>query len=168
MLQYAALDTQIPLRVWEKLSADIATADLTPILDIEMAALPCVAWASLQGTPFDRRVWEALAIEAGTTHQKLREQLDTLAPNTANLFDIRNWDSPEQVKAAFTDLGITLESTDDDALAAVDPRLRRWSVSIGRPRSWGPPTAATGSSTLPRTGESTRTGSRSARTRQAG
>src|SRR5262249_62168984 len=40
-------------------------------------------------------------------------------------FGGRTWNSPEQVKAAFASLGITLNSTDDDALAAVDHSLAR-------------------------------------------
>ena len=41
------------------------------------------------------------------------------APDGATLFGARNWDSPDDVKAALAAVGVELEATDDDALAAV-------------------------------------------------
>ena len=123
MPRYAALDAEVPVRIWEKLTAEAATADMTGVLDIESAALPCIAWASVKGVGFDRQAWEALAGQAEAERGRLREELDTQAPNSGSLFDTRNWDSPGDVKAAFAALGLNLESTDDDALAEVDHPL---------------------------------------------
>jgi DNA polymerase-1 len=90
------------------------------VLDIEMAALPCIAWASVHGVGFDRLAWESLARAAEDRRDRLREELDTVAPNGRNLFGVQNWDSPEQVKAAFLSQDITIDATDDTALAEID------------------------------------------------
>src|SRR5262249_22863268 len=70
-----------------------------------------------------RAAWEVLATEAEAARARLGEQLDTLAPNSANLFKLTNWDSAAQVQVAFAALGVPLDSTDDDSLAAVDHPL---------------------------------------------
>jgi DNA polymerase-1 len=85
-----------------------------------MAALPAVAWAARHGVGFDRGAWGAVAAEAEARAAALRERLDELAPNAGNLFGVTNWNSPDEVAAAFAALGITLKSTDDEALAALD------------------------------------------------
>jgi DNA polymerase I-like protein with 3'-5' exonuclease and polymerase domains len=119
-LEYAARDAEIPLALWEKLTAEIANANLTATVETEMVALPAVAWAAVQGVGFYRMAWEAVAAEAEARAGTLREQLDELVPNAGNLFGVTNWNSPEAVTEAFAGLGLTLESTDDDALAALD------------------------------------------------
>jgi DNA polymerase-1 len=123
MLRYAALDAEVPVRAWERLAGEANVAGMSGVLDTEMGALPCVAWAAVHGVGFDRAGWESLALDAESRRDVLREQLDTLAPNAGDLFGTRNWDSPEQVKEAFASVGITLDSTDDDALAAVGHSL---------------------------------------------
>jgi DNA polymerase I-like protein with 3'-5' exonuclease and polymerase domains len=119
MLRYTALDAEVPVRAWERLAAEANAAEMSAVLDTEMSALPCVAWAAIHGVGFDRAGWESLALDAESRRDVLREQLDALAPNGGDLFGTRNWDSPEQVKEAFASVGIALDSTDDDALAAV-------------------------------------------------
>lgn len=119
-LEYAARDAELPPALWEKLTAELTAANLTPTLDTEMAALPVVAWAATKGVGLDRRAWEAVAGEAESRAAALRERLDELVPNAGNLFGVTNWNSPEAVAAAFGSLGVTLGSTDDDALAALD------------------------------------------------
>ena len=49
--------------------------------------------------------------------------MSALAPNPADLFGTRNWNSNDQVKAAFAAVGVALTSTADAALAAVDHPL---------------------------------------------
>src|SRR5262249_10774302 len=122
-LRYAALDAEVPVRLWDVLATEADAADLTATLGTEMIALLCVAWAAHHGVGFDRAAWEALAAEAEAKRTRLREQLDAMAPNSANLFKLTNWDSAAQVQAAFAALGVTLDSTDDDSLAAVDHPL---------------------------------------------
>jgi DNA polymerase I len=129
-LAYAARDAELPPVLWEKLTAEIASANLTGTVEAEMAALPAVAWASVKGVGFDRVSWEAVAAETETCAGELREQLDALVPSAGNLFGVTNWNSPEAVTVAFAGLGLNLQSTDDDALAALDhpaaARLREY------------------------------------------
>jgi DNA polymerase I-like protein with 3'-5' exonuclease and polymerase domains len=119
-LEYAARDAELPRALWEKLTNEITTANLSSTVETEMAALPTVAWAAAMGVGFDRAAWEAVATETETRTSVLRERLDELVPNAGNLFGVTNWNSPEEVATAFAALGITLASTDDDSLAAVD------------------------------------------------
>jgi DNA polymerase-1 len=73
---------------------------------------------------FDRVAWQALVDEAEAEAKALGERLDALAPRTAEagLFGT-HWDSPEQIKAAFAGIGITLDRTDDEHLAALNHPL---------------------------------------------
>jgi DNA polymerase I-like protein with 3'-5' exonuclease and polymerase domains len=119
-LAYAARDAEMPLALWEKLSTEIASAKLIVTVETEMAALPAVAWASSRGVGFDRAAWEVVATETEVCAGRLREQLDDLVPNAGNLFGVTNWNSPEAVAAAFAAVGVPLDSTDDDVLAAID------------------------------------------------
>src|SRR5262249_44583546 len=123
MLKYAALDAQLPLLLREHLDRRLEDADLDGVARVEMQALPCVVWASVRGVGFDRTPWEALAAESEAEAARLVEQLDELAPNDSTLTRGRNWNSTAEVTAAFASLGITLESTEDDSLAAVDHPL---------------------------------------------
>jgi DNA polymerase I-like protein with 3'-5' exonuclease and polymerase domains len=118
-LEYAARDAELPLALWEKLTAEITSADLTGTVETEMVALPAVAWAAYKGIGFDREAWEAVAAETEVSTARLREQLDELLPNAGNLFGVTNWNSLDEVTAAFAALGVELTSTDDDTLAAV-------------------------------------------------
>jgi DNA polymerase I-like protein with 3'-5' exonuclease and polymerase domains len=118
-LEYAARDAELPLALWDKLLPELTSANLTATVETEMAALPAVAWAGFHGIGFDRTAWETLATETETTARCLRNQLDAAAPNPANLFSVTNWNSPEEAKTAFAALGIALEATDDDSLAAI-------------------------------------------------
>jgi DNA polymerase-1 len=49
--------------------------------------------------------------------------MDAVAPNPGTLTGDRNWNSPADVQAAFRGLGVSLTSTDDDTLAAVEHPL---------------------------------------------
>ncbi|MBN9518852.1 hypothetical protein J0H58_10090, partial [bacterium] len=100
-------------------ATELEAARLTAVAEIEFAALPCVAWAACRGVALDRGAWQALAVEADAERARLREALDAAAPDGATLFGTRNWDSPDDVKAALAAVGVELEATDDDALAAV-------------------------------------------------
>src|SRR5688500_448443 len=94
-----------------------------------MRALPAVAWAADAGVMVDKAAWLALAAD-----------LDA-APNAASLFGGRNWTSQEQVKAAFSSVGVGVESTDDDRLAAIDHPLadliRRHRAAAKRAGTYG-------------------------------
>jgi DNA polymerase-1 len=65
--------------------------------------------------------------DAEADRARLAEEMDALAPNPEGLpgMESRNWDSPQQVKEAFEQVGVTLASTDDDTLAGIDHPLAR-------------------------------------------
>jgi DNA polymerase-1 len=120
-LAYAATDAAVLLPLAEALRAKLADATFGPAVNIEMAALPGVAWAA--PVAVDREAWLARAESAEAEWDRLAEEMDALAPNPGTLTSSRNWNSPEQVKAAFAALGIPVEGTDDDHLAALDHPL---------------------------------------------
>jgi DNA polymerase-1 len=125
MFLYAALDAEVPIKLCEPLTAALKEAKLEKIADLENAALPCVAWGAVHGVPLDKVAWESLAAESTASQERLNEALDQLAPSASTLTASTNWNSPEQVQQAFKAVGITLTSTDDDALAAVDHPLAK-------------------------------------------
>jgi DNA polymerase-1 len=120
-LAYAAADAEILVPLAEALRARLTAASLTATAEVEMRALPGVAWAA--PVRLDAAAWTAIADTAAAEQVRLAGEMDALAPSGASLFDSRNWNSTDQVKTAFAGLGVTLDSTDDDALAAVDHPL---------------------------------------------
>jgi DNA polymerase-1 len=71
---------------------------------------------------FDRPAWDALTQEAQQTARELAACLDAAAPYRPGYLPTEgawDWNSPQQVQAAFLAAGIHLDSTEDEALAAV-------------------------------------------------
>jgi DNA polymerase I-like protein with 3'-5' exonuclease and polymerase domains len=127
-LDYAALDAQVLLPLYDALDAQVREAGLTKVADIENRCLPAVAWLSESGVAFDPDGWSALAAEAATKAEALARRLDESAPSRPGCLDLAgawSWDSPQQVQEAFRLLGHDLDSTDDDHLAEIDHRLAR-------------------------------------------
>ncbi|MBP3954799.1 DUF3987 domain-containing protein [Gemmata sp. G18] len=139
--EYAARDAEVPLALWDKLTDELARSDLTNTADTEMSALPAVAWAATHGIGFDRAAWEAAADDAEARVRDLRVRLDELAPNAGNLFGVTNWNSVDEVTGALSGLGISLSSTGDDALAALDhpiaPVLRAYRAAAKLSGTYG-------------------------------
>jgi DNA polymerase-1 len=122
-LAYAARDAAVLVPLYEALGKKIKAAGLERVAEIETRALPAILWLARSGAAFDGQAWEALTREAEQAAQHLAARLDAAAPaRPGYLFAAGawEWDSPQQVKAAFEAAGFPLESTDDEALAAVD------------------------------------------------
>src|SRR5262245_45618486 len=102
-LSYAADDARVLLPLAGDPMPNLAAADLTRTADLGMRALPGVAWAA--PVVVDATAWSGLAAESEAEVRRLQEQMTALAPNPSDLFGGRNWNSPEQVKAAFASLG---------------------------------------------------------------
>jgi DNA polymerase III epsilon subunit-like protein len=155
-LAYAAADVEVLVLLFQTLAEKIKAADLERVAGIEERALPAFVWLGRCGVVFDRQAWDALTQEAQTAAQQLATQLDDAAPQRPGFLTREgawDWNSPQQVKAAFEGAGIRLTPWPD--------WTTRWppcSAIIGQRRSALPPTAPTGASTLPRTGVFTRTG----------
>jgi hypothetical protein len=124
-LEYAA-DAAVLLPLHEALAAKVKASGQEHAAAAESRCLPAVAWLSRSGASFDRPAWEALATEADAEARRLAARLDDAAPPRPGhlaMPGMWNWSSPQQVKEAFGLLGVSLESTDDDALAAVEHPL---------------------------------------------
>jgi DNA polymerase-1 len=123
---YAAADAAVLPDLYRSLAAKVVASGQGRVAEIEARCLPAVAWMSGCGAPFNRAAWEVLAAEAALEAEALARALDEVAPPRQGFLQKAgawNWDSPVQVKEAFDALGVVLESTDDDALAAVDHPL---------------------------------------------
>jgi DNA polymerase I-like protein with 3'-5' exonuclease and polymerase domains len=122
-LAYAAGDAAVLVPLAEVLKSKLAAANLTDTAALEMRALPGVTWCA--PVAVDATAWTAQAQAAEAEQARLQERMDLLAPNPACLpgAESRNWNSTDDVRAAFAELGIALDSTDDSALAATDHPL---------------------------------------------
>jgi DNA polymerase-1 len=125
MIRYAALDAEVPLKLREAMLSQARQDHLEVIIDLENRCLLAVVSMSRNGVGFDAGAWRQLADEAEQRRQELEAQMNARVPLGEHLFGYgeRNWDSPEQVKTAFAQLGVTLTSTADEDLAEVNHPL---------------------------------------------
>jgi DNA polymerase-1 len=148
-LQYAANDAAVLLPLYKALREKVKAAGMVKVAGIEARALPAIAWMACSGAPFDRPAWEALADDAKQQADELASQLAREAPPRPD-GPAWNWNSPKQVVAAFAALGITLESTRDEALAAIEHPLadvlRRHRAANKLATTYGRPWAETAAS----------------------
>jgi DNA polymerase-1 len=124
-LAYAAADASVLVPLYRALSEKLKADRLIEAAAIESAAVPCIAWLSAAGVPFDAARWRAIARIAGEEAARAKKALDAAAPERpGTLFrENWNWDSPEQVKEALALAGCTVGSTADGVLAALDHPL---------------------------------------------
>ena len=138
-LRYAADDVRHLPALAETFKGHLASANLTATAELEMRALKGVAWT--RPVAVDTAAWTSAANSAESERNRLAEEMDAVAPNRTTLTASRNWNSPDEVKAAFTILGIGLTNTDDDTLAEVDHPLagllRRYRAAAKRAGSCG-------------------------------
>lgn len=125
MVQYAALDAVVPLKLREVMLPKLQAVKLEPVIDLENRCLLAVVSMSLNGVGFDADRWVQLADEAEQRRQELEAQMNALVPLGAHLFGPGecNWNSPEQVKTVYARLGVPLDSTADADLAGVNHPL---------------------------------------------
>jgi DNA polymerase-1 len=116
-LAYAARDAAVLLPLCDRLMARVRDASMAGVAVIEARCLPAMVWLSTSGAPFDRARWEGLAAGAGREAKWLARQLAEQAPPRPG-GQAWNWNSPKQVKDALALAGVTLDATDDSALAA--------------------------------------------------
>lgn len=142
-LEYAAADVAVLMPLLDVLEARIREAGMDQAAEIEFRCLPSLIWMARQGVGIDRATWQARAIQAGEEAGKIREMLDQQSPRRpGDLYDSSwNWDSPAQVKEALDIAGCRLESTGDDALAAVEhplaDLLRKYRLARKRSTTYG-------------------------------
>jgi DNA polymerase-1 len=125
-LQYAARDAAVLLPLHKVLEAEVRGSRQMKVAEIESRCLPALTWLSAAGVGFDGDSWNALARKAKERTEVLMDQLDEAAPARPGHLGKAGawkWSSPEQVKDIFLLADVTLKSTDDDALAAVQHPL---------------------------------------------
>ena len=124
-LRYAAEDAAVLAPLYASLAAKIKTASLSRVAEIERRCLPAIAWLCRSGAASTARPgarWRRRRKRRPRSWPRRWEPSPRRAGSLL-LGDGWNWDSPEQVKEAFAAVGVTLETTDDDALAAVNHPL---------------------------------------------
>jgi len=117
-LAYAARDAAILPALAERLRGDIDSAGLQRVCDIEMRALPTIAWVEQTGVPFDATAWTRLADAASDELVEVEREL-TAVTGTGGLFEgssTVNWGSAPQVATLLRARGHTITSTDEAAL----------------------------------------------------
>src|SRR5262249_39812485 len=114
-IAYAAADAAVLVPLAEALEAQIGAAGLARGAGLESRVVPAVVRMAAKGVAFDREKWTLQAAEARANMLRIQERLNRLAPGDPALFGNteRNWNSPDEVKAAFAAVGINLDSTDD-------------------------------------------------------
>jgi DNA polymerase-1 len=126
-LAYAAADAGVLVPLQQALEASLKAAGLSGTAAVESAAVPCVSWMAAAGVPFDPARWRALAREARAEAERLKAELDGIAPERpGSLFgEAWNWDSPDQAREALARAGCPIESTADGVLADLDHAVAR-------------------------------------------
>jgi DNA polymerase-1 len=122
-LDYAARDAAVLLPLYAKLAEKVRAVGMARAAQIEMRCLPALIWMYRVGVPFDLAGWEALAAEAGRHAEDLERRLVQAAPARDGYLATEwawNVDSPQQMQELFSLLGLEAQSTNDDALAAID------------------------------------------------
>jgi DNA polymerase I-like protein with 3'-5' exonuclease and polymerase domains len=120
---YAARDGSILLPLADRLAADLAAAGLTTTAEIEMQALPAVAWLEQTGAPFAAAAWADLSDAATAEQVRLEHELTALT-GTKDMFGAGtvNWASPARVKALLAARGHVVEDTNEATLLALADR----------------------------------------------
>jgi DNA polymerase-1 len=120
-LDYAAADVRHLMPLADDLKAKLTAAGLNRTAELEMRALPGIAWAG--PVTVDRVAWLTAAAKAEAEQKRLDGEMDALVPNATDQDHDRNWNSPKQVLAAFASVGVTVTSTNNDTLAGIDHPL---------------------------------------------
>jgi DNA polymerase-1 len=116
MIEYAARDVEVLIPLYEILNSKIKEAGLTHVAEIEHRALPAVVLMSIAGVPIDAECWREHARRTEAHAARLRDELETLAPEHP---DGKSWNfgSHHQVRKAAMLLGVDLPDTRDETLA---------------------------------------------------
>lgn len=113
-IEYSRKDAEVLIPLFNRLIGDLAEAELTNALRIEMKALPAFVWMEAEGVPVDPGRWMT---QTGAALIRKSQALDSLRPfGHAD----KAWDSPAQVLEILRSRGHQIESADEDSLAALD------------------------------------------------
>ena len=99
------------------LQEKLERANLGGAAELELSALPAIAWLEFAGAPFDADAWVKLSEKALTEKLVLEGEIVALL-GVPNL----NLDSPKQVRAALEATGIVVPNTNEETLTEVADR----------------------------------------------
>jgi DNA polymerase-1 len=124
-LEYSARDAAILIPLAEKLREQIDTASLERIMTTEHRCLPALVRMTSAGVPVDTAAWGGLASAAEREAERLRQELEAMAPSAPGIeLGLHwNWDSPKQVLEVLRLSGVDVWRTDDETLARCDHPL---------------------------------------------
>jgi DNA polymerase I-like protein with 3'-5' exonuclease and polymerase domains len=140
MLTYAAEDARVLLPLYEALVEKLLVAGQERAMEIEGRALLAGIEMAHNGVLVDKERWLGIVEEAGKGLGELCARLDGLVgeppeamqkknANNKNVPAERknrwNWNSPDQIKAAATTVGLSLKKTSMDYLKLVDHEFAR-------------------------------------------
>jgi DNA polymerase-1 len=120
-LGYAARDVEVLAPLLGALKSQLVEAGLEQAAEIETRCLSGLLWMSRMGVAFDRGSWQALGDSARIEAERVKKELDGIAPTDPDaLFGGSwSWDSPEQVRQALALAGCPIEDTADESLAKI-------------------------------------------------
>src|SRR5262249_58965974 len=110
-LAYVVQDVAVLAPLRKALAKQIQESGQEQAAEIESRSLAAVAWLLQAGVGFDLAAWLTLAARSEDEAAELRKQLDEQAPARPGMLldaDLWNWNSPADVKAVFTALGLPL------------------------------------------------------------
>src|SRR5262249_24119338 len=116
-------DVVVLPRLADAFDKKVRKAGLQRAAELEMRALPAVAWLSCSGVALDSAAWLALADQVAREVEALQGRLDAAAPTRPGRLpgmDGWNWKSAADLGEALGLFGLTVEATDDDTLASLD------------------------------------------------
>jgi DNA polymerase-1 len=123
-LSYAARDSALLLPIYQTIKAKVEALKLGPIVDLEMAALPYVAWMEYSGIGFDKDAWSRIAEEAGGSREGIQGEMDKLAAGITGEAVLVKWNSHRQVSSLLARVGIELENLQESTLKAMKHQHR--------------------------------------------
>jgi Protein of unknown function (DUF3987)/3'-5' exonuclease/Bifunctional DNA primase/polymerase, N-terminal len=100
-LAYAATDIAVLQSLLGVLEKEIEAAGLAGVAAIESRCLPAIVWLGRHGVPINADAWQSLAHSADEEADRLRRELDTVAPPRPGMLlpEPWNWDSAAQVRS---------------------------------------------------------------------
>ena len=126
-LDYAAADATVLLPLETSLRRNVQKEGRERAADIENRCLPAVVWMSKVGVPIDGPRWRDLADEVASEADRIRAEMDSIAPrpHTLDLGFGWNWDNPGEVREALRLSGCDIANTNDETLSGLDHPLAR-------------------------------------------
>jgi DNA polymerase-1 len=110
--RYASEDVRYLLDLANVLTAELKRANLWNVFELEMKLLPLVIEMQHHGMPVSKEVLETIMTSAQARCKEFENQLK---PHLGHWI---NFDSPDQLKEAFAAIGVQLENTNEETLAA--------------------------------------------------